>query len=121
MGRRVLNRGARRAVLRVEADDARRVRGGLFQRELAEGHDDEAVADFAQVRGRAVEPANAGAARGLDRVGLETVAVLEVGDEQFFMGQKARGVHEPAVERQAALVFGLGPGHARMVELGFQE
>ena len=97
------------------------MRGGLGLGNLGEGHDDEAMADLAHVGGGAVEAGDAGASDAGDGVGLESVAVVKVRDEDFLVGAEADGVHEVFVDGEGTQVLKVGLGDAEVVELGVEE
>ena len=99
--------------------DERRPALGLFGRHLGESHYDEPIAYLALVRRRTVETADVAAALSGYGVGLETVAVLDVGDKNLLVGDEPDCFHIVGVERKRALVIEARLGYAYSMQLRF--
>ena len=99
----------------------RRPAGRLGLRHLRKAHDDEAVADLALVRRRAVEAADMATARAGDGIRLEAVAVLDVRTENLLVGANADGLHVVRIERERTLVVEARLRNPDAVQLRFQK
>src|SRR3546814_18547537 len=79
------------------------------------------VARLRAVRGGAVHRDDAAAFLCADRVGRETLAVVDVVDLDALVLADAGDVEQPAVDRAGAFVVQLGVGERGAVELGFEQ
>jgi hypothetical protein len=89
-------------------------------RDLAIGDDDDCVALLHQPGRGAVDGNIARAPRGLDGIGGEAPAGVDIEHVHLLMRQDAGGVEQVAVDGDRALVVHIGARHRRPVELGFQ-
>ena len=84
--------------------------GGFFGVDQAKGHDDDEVAGLGQVCGGAHDTDAAGVGGCRDDIGFVPGAVGDVGDEDFLVGDEAGGLHEGAIDAEAAFVVELSLG-----------
>src|SRR3546814_15235606 len=82
---------------------------------------DHQVARLRAVRGGAVHRDDAAAFLCADRVGRETLAVVDVVDLDALVLADAGDVEQPAVDRAGSFVVQLGVGDRGAVDLGFEQ
>ena len=102
----------------VQHDDLGGVGLDLLGRELDEGHDRQAVSHLAKMCHGTIQNDAFTATRGLNRVGLEAVAILLVADEDFLIWHDSGLLEELLIDRHAALVVHVRIGHDGPVDFG---
>ena len=79
--------------------------GRFFQRATRETHDRDAVANFSQMRGCAVEFDKSAPRFSVNCIGLESLAIAQVANENFFVGNQANEFSQIGGNRKAAIVI----------------
>lgn len=108
-------------ILCVHVDDARAVALGFLGFKARVCQDNDEISGGAPARRRAVELHRAGPCRPRDHIRLEPRPIVDIDDINFLERENLRGLHEQAVERQAALIVQIGRGDRRPMDLRLEQ
>ena len=86
-----------------------------------EAHDGQAVANFPEVRGGAIEFNHSLSRRALNRIGLEPLAIAQVSYEDFFVGEQTNQLGQIHGDREAAFVIETRSRDGGAMDFGFEK
>src|SRR5207248_7104552 len=93
----------------------------FFGRITRETHDRDAVVNFSEVGSGSVEFDDSALCFSVDCIGLEPLAVAQVADENFFVGNQPNEFSQIGGNREAAFVIQTSAGDSSAVNFRFEK